>query len=143
MLPECRPIRAAALSVAVAMTLVATTTTLAQGEVQPTTISAIEQGEVAGSVSLVGSALAQTGDGEYGFSDGTGVYTISIDASNAQIAVPLFSMISVEGMVAGVEIDVTSWAPLDILTAAVIVPEEQVIEAFQGWIIAYGMQAPE
>ena len=33
--------------------------------------------------------------------------------------------------------------PKVIVTPAVIVPEEQVIEAFWGWIVAYGSQAPE
>jgi hypothetical protein len=32
--------------------------------------------------------------------------------------------------------------PLRIVTPAVIVPEEQVIEAYWGWIVAYGSQAP-
>lgn len=144
-----QPLRAAAIPLAAAMALLIATSALAQDEAQPTTISAIDRGEVTGLVSLEGSALEQTDDDEYLFSDGTGVIAIevSIDASDAEAEaeaeVPLFTLIGIEGTVATDEIDVTAWAPLGIMTPAVIVPEEQVIEAFWGWIIAYGSQAPE
>jgi len=140
-----QPLRAAAIPLAAAMALLIATSALAQDEAQPTTISAIDRGEVTGLVSLEGSALEQTDDDEYLFSDGTGVIAIevSIDASDAEDEVPLFTLIGIEGTVATDEIDVTAWAPLGIMTPAVIVPEEQVIEAFWGWIIAYGSQAPE
>jgi len=140
-----QPLRAAAIPLAAAMALLIATSALAQDEAQPTTISAIDRGEVTGLVSLEGSALEQTDDDEYLFSDGTGVIAIevSIDASDVEAEVPLFTLIGIEGTVATDEIDVTAWAPLGIMTPAVIVPEEQVIEAFWGWIIAYGSQAPE
>lgn len=133
--------RAAGVLLATAMALGAPASTLAQDDAGPTTISAIQRGEVAGQVMLEGSALAQISDEAYMFSDGSGV--IVIDVSDAQADVPSFTLIGLEGTAAGDEIDVTDWAPLEIMTPAVIVPEEQVIEAFRGWIIAYGSQAPE
>ena len=141
-----QPLRAAAIPLAATMALLITTSALAQDEAQPTTISAIDRGEATGLVSLEGSALSQIDDDEYMFSDGTGVIEISIDATDAEVDVPLFTLIGIEGTVVTDEIDeidVTAWAPLEIMTPAVIVPEEQVIESFWGWIIAYGSQAPE
>ena len=139
-----QPIRAAAIPLAAAMALLITTSALAQDEAQPTTISAVDRGEVTGLVNLEGSALEQTADDEYLFSDGTAVIAIevSMDASEVEAEVPLFTLIGIEGTVVNDGIDVTAWAPLGIMTPAVIVPEEQVIEAFWGWIIAYGSQAP-
>jgi len=114
----------------------------AQEEVETTTISAIERGEAEATVYLEGAALEQLDDEEYLFSDGTGVITIDVDADAGEGELPLFELIGVEGTVASDEIDVSRWALLPIVTPAVIVPEEQVIEAFWGWIVAYGSQAP-
>jgi uncharacterized protein YdeI (BOF family) len=118
----------------------------AQGQeaLQTTTISAIERGEAEAMVYLEGAALYQSDEHEYLFSDGTGVMVIVIDADadEAQGELPLFELMGIEGTVVGEEIDVSRWAPLRIATPAVIVPEEQVIEAYWGWIVAYGSQAP-
>ena len=46
-----------------------------------------------------------------------------------------------EGTLADDEVEVSRWAALRIVTPAVIVPEEQVIEAFQGWIVAHSSQS--
>jgi hypothetical protein len=113
-------------------------------EVATTTISAIERGEAQAMVYLEGAALEQTADGGgYLFSDGTGVIEIDLDTSSAEAGPPLFELIGIEGTTAGDTIDVSSWAPLRIMTPAVIVEEPQVIEAFRGWIIAYDSQAPD
>ena len=113
-------------------------------EVATTTISAIERGEAQAMVYLEGAALERTADGGgYLFSDGTGVIEIDLDTSSAEAEPPLFELIGIEGTTAGDAIDVARWAPLRIMTPAVIVEEPQVIEAFRGWIIAYDSQAPE
>lgn len=133
-----RILAAAALALALAAPVVA------QDEVAKTTISAIDRGEVSGAVYLEGAALERTDDDdEYLFSDGTGVITIDVDSNAGEGEVPLFELIGIEGTVASDEIDVSRWEPLRIVTPAVIVPEEQVIEAFWGWIVAYGSQAPQ
>lgn len=129
---------AAALALAVAAPVAA------QAEVAQTTISAIERGEAEAVVYLEGAALYQEDDeDEYLFSDGTGVVMIDVDDADGGGELPLFELMGIEGRVAGDEIDVSRWVPLRIVTPAVIVPEEQVIEAYQGWIVAYGSQAPE
>ena len=115
---------------------------LAQDEAPPTTISSIDRGEASGTVYLEGAALEQIEGERYVFSDGTGVITIDIDTASAEADVPLFELIGIEGAVASDEIDVGGWELLPIMTPAVIVEEPQVIEAFWGWIIAYGSQAP-
>jgi uncharacterized protein YdeI (BOF family) len=113
-------------------------------EVAPTTISAIERGQAEAMAYLEGAALEQIDDeGEYLFSDGTGVITIVIDESGAEGGLPLFELIGIEGTVAEDAMEVSHWARLRIVTPAVIVEEPQVIEAFRGWIVAYGAQAPE
>jgi uncharacterized protein YdeI (BOF family) len=124
--------------------LAAAAPVLAEEETQTTTISAIDRNETSGMVYLEGAALERFDAEGYLFSDGTGVITLDIDTTTAEAAeVPLFTLIGVEGTVASDEIDVSSWAPLEIFTPAVIVTEPQVIDAFQGWIVAYGSQAPE
>ena len=93
-------------------------------------------------VYLEGAALEQLDEEEYLFSDGTGVITIDVDEGVGEGELPLFTLIGVEGTVASGEVDVSRWAPLPIVTPAVIVEEPQVIDAFTRWIIAYGSQAP-
>lgn len=115
---------------------------IAQEEVQQTTIAAIERGEAEAMVYLGGAALEQTDDEEYLFSDGTGVITIDVDEDAGEGPLPLFKLIGIEGTVASDEIDVSAWTLLPIVTPAVIVPEEDVMKAFRGWIVAYGSQAP-
>ncbi len=117
---------------------------VAQEEVNKTTISAIERGEAESMVYLEGAALEQTDDDdEFLFSDGTGVITIDVDEEAGEGPLPLFELVGIEGTVAADEIDVSRWALLRVVTPAVIVEEPQVIEAFRGWILAYGNQAPE
>ena len=95
-------------------------------------------------VYLEGAALEREEDGdEYLFSDGTGTIRIDVDENAGEGELPLFELIRIEGTLASDEIDVSRWALLPIMTPAVIVEEEQVIERFWGWIIAYGSQAPE
>ena len=128
------------------LALVLAAPTMAQEEAQaPTTISAIERGEVQGMVYLEGAALGAAEDDddeEYVFSDGTGTIIIDVDESAGEGELPLFELVGIEGTLASDEIDVSRWAVLPIMTPAVIVEEPQVIEAFWGWIIAYGSQAP-
>jgi uncharacterized protein YdeI (BOF family) len=128
------------------LALVLAAPALAQDEEVPqTTISAIERGEVQSMVYLEGAALGaaeDADDDEYVFSDGTGTITIDVDESAGEGQLPLYELMGIEGTLAGDEIDVSRWAVLPIMTPAVIVEEPQVIEAFWGWIIAYGSQAP-
>jgi uncharacterized protein YdeI (BOF family) len=135
--------RALAACLAVALSVAIAAPALGQDEAKPTTISKIDAGEVAGVVYLEGAVLERLDDEEYLFSDGTGVISIDIDTSTADTDLPLFTLIGIEGSVASDEIDVRRWEPLRIFTPAVIVSEPQVIEAFQGWIVAYGSQATE
>jgi uncharacterized protein YdeI (BOF family) len=135
--------RALAACLAVALSVAIAAPALGQDEAMPTTISKIAAGEVAGVVQLEGAVLERLDDEEYLFSDGTGVISIDIDTSTADTDLPLFTLIGIEGSVASDEIDVRRWEPLRIFTPAVIVSEPQVIEAFQGWIVAYGSQATE
>ena len=134
---------ALATSLAAGLAIAVSTPAIALEVLPVTTVSAIEAGEASGTVYLEGAALEQHDDEEYLFSDGTGSVVIDIDTSNAETDLPLFTLIGIEGTVASDEIDVSSWEPLRIFTPAVIVNEPQVIEAFQGWIVAYGSQAPE
>jgi uncharacterized protein YdeI (BOF family) len=129
---------------AAALALALAAPVAAQEEVAKTTISAIERGEAEAVVYLEGAVLYQeVGDDEYLFSDGTGAIMIDADDAASEGELPLFELIGIEGTVASGEIDVARWVPLRIVTPAVIVPEEQVIAAYQGWIVAYGSQAPE
>ncbi|MEX1296254.1 MAG: NirD/YgiW/YdeI family stress tolerance protein [Candidatus Limnocylindrales bacterium] len=127
-----------------AMTLLLGAPAAAQEEVATTTISAIDRGETEAMVYLEGAALYQEGgeDDEYLFSDGTGVIEIDVDDAD-EGPLPLFELIGIEGTRDSDGIDVSSWERLPIMTPAVIVEEPQVIEAFWGWIVAYGGQAPE
>jgi hypothetical protein len=111
-------------------------------ELPTTTISAIDRGEAPPMVYLEGAALEQTDDDEYLFSDGTGVITIDVASALAEGELPLFELTGIEGYISNDALVVSRWAPLPIMTPAVIVEEPQVIEAFWGWIIAYGSQAP-
>ena len=127
------------------LALVVAVPALAQEEVEQTTISAIERGEAEAMVYLEGAALEQDpdGDDEFLFSDGTGTIRIDVDESAGDGPLPLFELVGIEGTLAGEELDVSRWSLLPIMTPAVIVEEPQVIEAFWGWIVAYGGQAPE
>jgi uncharacterized protein YdeI (BOF family) len=128
-----------------AMTLLLGAPAAAQEDVATTTISAIERGEAEATVHLEGAALYQEEgeDDEYVFSDGTGTIVIEVDDDAGAGAPPLFELIGIEGTLDDGEIDVSAWQRLPIMTPAVIVEEPQVIEAFWGWIVAYGSQAPE
>jgi len=134
--------RSLALPVTAALSLALAGPALAQEEAPKTTISRIDTGEVIGAIYLEGAALERVDDEQYLFSDGTGAIDIEINTPTTEAEVPLFTLISVEGSVTDDEIDVSHWEVLPIVTPAVIVSEEQVIEAFWGWIIAYGSQAP-
>ena len=114
----------------------------AQEQLEQTTIAAIERGEAEAMVYLEGAALEQTDDDEFLFSDGTGVVTIHVDEDAGDGPPPLFKLIGIEGTMDSDEIDVSAWTLLPIVTPAVIVPEEEVMAAFRGWIVAYGSQAP-
>ena len=132
-------------SAAALLALVLAVPALAQEDVEPTTISAIERGEAEAMVYLEGAALEQDpgDDDEFLFSDGTGTIRIDVDESAGDGPLPLFELVGIEGTIASDEIDVSRWSLLPIMTPAVIVEEPQVIEAFWGWIVAYGSQAPE
>jgi len=115
---------------------------VAQDEPQSANIADVNAGKVTGSVTIDGAALVQKDDEEYYFSDGTDITVIDIDTSGADPEVPLMTLINIVGTAASDEIDVTSWTPLDIMTAAVIKSPEEVSKVFQGWIVAYGQMAP-
>ncbi len=127
-----------------ALTLLLAAPAAAQEEVATTTISAIERGEAQAMVYLEGAALYQEdGDGgAYVFSDGTGSISIDVDEDAGEGQLPLFELVGIEGTLAEDGIEVSRWALLPIMTPAVIVEEPQVIDAFWGWIVAYGSQAP-
>jgi uncharacterized protein YdeI (BOF family) len=135
------PIARASLASAIALLLAIPA--VAQEEVATTTISAVERGEAEAMVYLEGAALYQEapGDDEYVFSDGTGTITIDVDDDQGEL--PMYELIGIEGTVDSDGMEVSSWTVLRIVTPAVIVEEPQVIEAFRGWIVAYGSQAPE
>lgn len=135
------PITRSLLASAVALLLAVPAVAQEEG-VATTTISAIERGEAQGMVHLEGAALEQTDD-EYLFSDGTGTIRVQVDENAGDGEMPLFELVGIEGTLAAGEIDVSRWALLRIVTPAVIVEEPQVVEAFWGWIVAYGSQAPE
>lgn len=116
---------------------------VAQEEVAQTTISAIERGEAEAMVYLEGAILYRADDDEYVFSDGTGAIAIDVDQGAGEGELPLFELIGIEGTRAADEIDVSRWAVLPIMTPAVIIEEPQVIDAYLGWIVAFGSQAPE
>jgi len=138
------PRQSLALLLVTALSLSVSTSALAQAEeAAPTTISAIARGEAVGMVYLEGAALEQVDGQTFLFSDGTGVISIDLTADLAEGVPPLLELIGIEGTVAGDVVDASGWAQLRIMTPAVIVEEPQVIEAFRGWIIAYGSQAPE
>ena len=111
------------------------------------TVSSIDAATDGASVQLEGAALYMLEEGRYLFSDGSGVIVVDATATAEQL--PLLEIVSVEGTVeaapaAGGDpaIELSAWAPVRIARPAVVVPEEQVIAAFQGWIVAYGGQAP-
>jgi len=135
--------RTLSMSLAAALTLTLAVPALAQDEPEKTTISRIDAGEAAGAVYLEGAALEQVTGDRYLFSDGTGTIRIDLDESADEGELPLFELVGIAGTVVGDEVEVTTWALLPIMTPAVIIEEPQVIEAFWGWIIAYGSQAPE
>ena len=136
---------ARSLLVAIAALALAAPAMAQAEEVGQTTISAIERGETEAMVYLEGAALYREDgdDDEYVFSDGTGTITIDVDEAAGEDPLPLFELIGIEGTLASDEIDVSRWALLPIMTPAVIVEEPQVIDAFWGWIVADGSQAPE
>lgn len=135
--------RTLAALLALSLTLAVATPAAAHEGVEETTISAIERGEAHDQVYLEGAALEQMDDEVALFSDGTGVIRIDVDENAAADLPPLFELIAIEGTFASDEIDVSHWEPLSIFKPAVIVEEPQVIDAFWGWIIAYGSQAPD
>ena len=135
--------RVARILSAAALALVVAAPVVAQEEVATTTISAVERGEAETMVYLEGAALYRGDDDEYVFSDGTGSIEIDMDDMASEGELPLFELIGIEGTVAGDEIEVSRWVPLRIARPAVIVSEEEVIEAYRGWIVAFGSQAPE
>jgi len=114
----------------------------AQDEPQAANVADVNAGKVTGSVTIDGAALVQKDDEEYYFSDGTDITVIDIDTSGADADVPLMTLINIVGATAGDEIDVTSWAPLEIMTPAVIKTPEDVTKSFMGWIVAYNSMAP-
>ena len=136
---------ARSLLVAIAALALAAPAMAQAEEVGQTTISAIERGETEAMVYLEGAALyrEEGDDDEYVFSAGTVTITIDVDEAAGEDPLPLFELIGIEGTLASDEIDVSRWALLPIMTPAVIVEEPQVIDAFWGWIVAYGSQAPE
>jgi hypothetical protein len=56
--------------------------------------------------------------------------------------VPLLTLMNIVGTASSDGIEVSSWAPLDLMTAAVIRTPEEARQAFQAWIIVQNSQAP-
>lgn len=125
-----------------AMALVVAAPAVAADGAAKTTISAIDRGEAAEEVHLEGAALEQLDDGAYVFSDGTGAISVRLAVDASEEELPLFKLVSIEGIVGEDGVTVSSWELLPIFTPAVIVEEPQVIDAFWNWIIAFDSQAP-
>jgi uncharacterized protein YdeI (BOF family) len=125
-----------------AMALVVAAPVMAAEGAAKTTISAIDRGEAADEVRLEGAALEPLDDSAYVFSDGTGAISIRLAADASEEELPLFKLVSVEGIVGEDGVTVSSWELVPIFTPAVIVEEPQVIDAFWNWIIAFDSQAP-
>ncbi len=131
-----------ALPLAVALLATSALPVIAQEGAQDATVAEINAGAVSGVVTLRGAALAQQDEEEYWFSDGTDVIKIDIDTTTADAEVPLLTLMTLQGQVASDEIEVSSWAVLDIMTPAVIRTPEDAIDAYTGWIITQNSQAP-
>ena len=134
--------RTLALPLAVALLAASALPVIAQEGAQDATVAEINAGAVSGVVTLRGAALAQQDEEEYWFSDGTDVIKIDIDTTTADAEVPLLTLMTLQGQVASDEIEVSSWAVLDIMTPAVIRTPEDAIDAYTGWIITQNSQAP-
>lgn len=107
---------------------------------QQVTISTIEPAGPERSVYLEGAALAQLDGQTYLFSDGTGTLAIDLEAASPDAALPLFTLLGVEGTVRPEGLAVSEWQPLRVVIPAVVVPQEEVIDAFWEWIVRYGSQ---
>lgn len=135
--------RTAALALTVALAVAASTTAVAaQAEPARATVAEINAGVVSGAVSIDGAVLGRQSDDEYLFSDGTDVITIDLDASDPDSTeIPTLTFLNIIGEVASDEIDVSAWAPLEIMMPAVIRTPQEAIEAFGGWIVVQNSQA--
>ncbi len=130
-----------------ALVLVLGSATAAAEGTAVVTVSSVDPARDGASVQLEGAALYALEEGRYLFSDGSGL--IVVDATAAAEQLPLLEIVRVEGTVEAAPavggdtaIELSAWAPVRIARPAVIVPEEQVMAAFWGWIVAYGGQAP-
>jgi uncharacterized protein YdeI (BOF family) len=134
--------RSLALPLAIALACGAAIPALAQDEAQSATVAQVNAGQVTGTVTMDGAALYQV-DGdedEYVFSDGTDVIELDMNTSNADPELPLLTLLNIVGTVASDEIDVISWAPLDLMVPAVIRTPEEAMEAYWGWIVTQNAQ---
>jgi uncharacterized protein YdeI (BOF family) len=136
---------------ALVLTLVPWAPVTAQTTGATSTIAAIGQSAAGAHVQLEGAALYQLDEARFVFGDGTGTIVVDLDGAAAGKELPLFELVTVEGTVriepdlaasAGVGVTVDAWEVVRIVRPAVVVPEEQVVAAFQGWIVAFGGQAP-
>ncbi|MFV2062719.1 MAG: hypothetical protein ACC726_04295 [Chloroflexota bacterium] len=116
---------------------------LGQEESPQAYVSDVNAGAVTGIVSIEGAVVAPGDDeGDYWFSDGTDVTSIDIDMSASDAEVPLLTLMNIVGTATSDGIEVSSWAPLDLMTAAVVRTPEEAKQAFWAWIIVQNSQAP-
>jgi len=125
----------------------ASSTASAQEAPQDAFVIDVNAAVVTGAVSIDGAVLGPATDvGGYWFSDGSDVTLIEIDttatATSTSTDVPLLTLMNIVGTASGDGIEVSSWAPLDIMTPAVIRTPEEARQAFQAWIIVQNSQAP-
>jgi len=135
--------RTTALALGVALAVAASATSVAaQDEAAGPTVAEVNAGVATGTVSIDGAVLGHQSGDEYLFSDGTDVITIDLDTSDpANAEIPTLTLLNIQGTVASDEIDVSSWALLDIMVPAVIRTPQEAMETFQGWIITQNAQA--
>jgi uncharacterized protein YdeI (BOF family) len=131
-------------SLTIALAVAATgSAAIAHDEPLPATIAEVNAGIVEGTVSIDGAILGQQAGDEYLFSDGTDVITVDLDDSDSTAdEVPTLTLMNIVGSVASGEIDVSTWAPLEIMVPAVIRTPAEAIQSFQGWIIVQNAQVP-
>ena len=97
------------------------TAAIGQDEPAGATVAEVLAGSVDGTVTIEGAILGQRADDTYLFSDGTDVITIDVARSDtADEGVPTLTLMNIVGSVVDGHIEVSSWAPLEIMVPAVV-----------------------
>jgi uncharacterized protein YdeI (BOF family) len=130
------------LPLATLLVVASASVAVAQDTHQPAYAVDVVAGNVTGDVSLTGAVIVSIDDEEYWFSDGTDIIKIDIDVTWFGPPVPLLTLMTIEGTTKDDEINVSSWAPVDLMMATVIRTAEEAAEAFQAWVVTQNSQAP-